>query len=63
MNEGKSTAPDHMLHNCNHYVKFESPEILAKDYNWKRREIKEALHTSKNQHAYNKISHDLMMFK
>ena len=58
-----SRAADHMLFNNHHIVNFDDPEIIGRDSIRKRREIKETLLTLQHQHAYNKISHELMIFK
>ncbi|CAF1477987.1 unnamed protein product [Didymodactylos carnosus] len=61
--KGKSAASDHMLNNKNHVARFDQPIILARETNWKKREIKETLITIKHQPAaYNKISHELLVF-
>ena len=60
---GKSSAADHMLNNIGHVINFKDPEILNRDISKKRREIKETLYTIKHNNAYNKISHELAIFK
>ena len=58
-----SRAADHMLSNNHHIIDFDKPEIIGRDWNRKRREIKETLLALQHQHAYNKISHELMISK
>ncbi|CAF1345381.1 unnamed protein product, partial [Didymodactylos carnosus] len=57
-----SAAADHMINNINHIINFSQPEIVARDVNKKRREIKETLLTLQDSNAYNKISHEVMIF-
>ena len=61
--EGKSAAADHVLHNKDHTIDFDRPEILARDKTKKGREIKETLLTLKHPNSYNTISHELVIFK
>jgi predicted GIY-YIG superfamily endonuclease len=61
--EGKSSAADHVLHNKDHGINFDRPEILARDNNKKAREIKKTLLTLKHSNAYNTISHELVIFE
>lgn len=57
-----SRAADHMINNKHHVIDFNKPEIIGRDSNRKRREIKETLLSIQHQQAYNKISHELMIF-
>jgi predicted GIY-YIG superfamily endonuclease len=58
-----SRAADHMINSKNHVVNFNEPEIIGRDTHKKRREIKETILSLQHQHSYNKISHELMIFK
>jgi hypothetical protein len=44
LEEGKSTAADHVLHNKDHVINFDRPDVLARDNTKKGREIKEILY-------------------
>ncbi|CAF1309282.1 unnamed protein product [Adineta steineri] len=57
-----SRAADHMINNKDHVIDFSKPEIIGRDAHKKRREIKETFLSLQHQHAYNKISHELMIF-
>lgn len=57
-----SRAADHMINKKHHVIDFNKPEIIGRDSNRKRREIKETLLSIQHQQAYNKISHELMIF-
>ncbi len=61
--EGKSAAADHVLHNKDHAINFDKPEVLARDNTKKGTEIKETLLILKHQNSYNTISHELVIFK
>jgi hypothetical protein len=58
-----SRAADHMILNNNHIINFDKPEIIGRDSHRKRREIKETLLSLQHQHSYNKISHELLIFR
>lgn len=58
-----SRAADHMLNNKNHVIDFGKPEIIGRDTHRKRREIKETFLSLKHPNSYNKISHELMIFR
>ncbi|CAF1527322.1 unnamed protein product [Rotaria magnacalcarata] len=58
-----SRAADHMIQNNQHVVNFDKPEKIARDSHRKRREIKETILSAQHQHTYNKVSHDLLIFK
>lgn len=60
--EGKSAAADHIIMNRNYQFTLNKSEILARDHNKKRREIKETLLTLKHSNEYNSTSHDLVIF-
>ena len=57
-----SRAADHMLNNHQHVVDFDKPEIIGRENHRKRREIKETILSLQHPTAYNKISHELLIF-